>query len=808
MTEIIITQMDQVIEVTGDENLIEIYPNLSPVTQDYRDEALGYLASAEAARDAAAVSAAAAGLSETAAAASAVASDASADASAASLADMISGQIRAFLRPTNSYKAQIIVDRGAGTVAFPPMALVTPSTTIIISSGDTFTTLALSVTPGSRIFYYVDLADSTIKSSTSSAFGRIGATWVPLGYSENHSFQTLHGHPIRFATEAAQNVRVTARPNSATGLGSDAILVDRVRQVVGFPSMLVWRSFDVSAWTISPVGWPATARTEFALSTAYGVTVYYYLNIGTLTLGSTTVWNSPLQSDNVVYIGSSHMGSFTSRHGLRVDYVQTDAPARGSMSPEGVARASQAGSVQTQYGSRVTYLHSGTKSHAIQPAFPNDIMRSSGTGTIDLSYFPSGTSLKVRTYGNVTTLFAGRGRTFLGTSDNQCTFPANSAFEVVSSYADIFLVPIIGAATYSTVAEPVMDRSILLAGQSQRVIYGTSGGIGGFMRGLRNSAWLQAAIDTSINWIAGATGGTAIDKRSTSGGSTAYWWDHTLNAGLGGPGPALDACVAAMVASAAAGQPAPTWVFWALGESDAVALDSGALTVAQATESLGKVWDYIRANGATGAEFLISPIGANDFTVTKGFAGSRSAVLDAITSKSSYAYLGAEYYDSPRMMGEVHLHDMGYAAWGFREARAWANYEYGQTNDLGPTFTSATLSANKRSVTIDYSKSGPLYVPYGTQSYGVVAGAQPFGFGIIPAGQPATAAPVAALRGYYSGASLVLDTDYDLTGCTLVYPYGSFPEHRQSQFIRDYQADEFHGVPGLPMRSFVSSPLA
>lgn len=47
--------------------------------------------------------------------------------------------------------------------------------------------------------------------------------------------------------------------------------------------------------------------------------------------------------------------------------------------------------------------------------------------------------------------------------------------------------------------------------------------------------WINMPLERSIRWINGATGGTAIDRRSVPSGATNYWWDAVANA----PGPAL-----------------------------------------------------------------------------------------------------------------------------------------------------------------------------------------------------------------------------------------------------------------------------
>lgn len=488
---------------------------------------------------------------------------------------------------------------------------------------------------------------------------------------------------------------------------------------------------------------------------------------------------------------------------LDVSYPQ------GVVSAEAAARAAQVFVQPNGYRSRKGTTYAGTTWYAVQPVFAQDILTVSGAGKIDLSYVMPNTSLTVRTAASVVELWAGRGRTFFGQSaNNQALIPADSVFTIRSIVNDIFIEPIIGTPAYDTIAEPEMDRSILLAGQSQRKQYGQSGGIGGFMRGIIDTAWVQSAIDESINWIQGSTGATAIDRRSVGPSDTNYWWDAAANDGLGGPGPALDTCIAAIGAAVAAGQPAPDWVFWALGESDAVALASGDLTMAQATASLTAVWQYIRANGATDAKFLASPLGAQDYSTDPGFSGSRAAVLAAIAANPAWAFHGVEYFDMPRLFSQVHLLDMGYAAWGYREARAWANLAHAQSNDLGPTFASATLSEDKNAATIAFSKIGSNYPIAGTVSRGVVEGPQPFGIGIIPAGQPATATPIPARRGYSSGADIVIEADQSLEGCTLIFPYGTYPGHRHSTFVRDFTADIYHAIPGLPMRAWMSDVLA
>lgn len=505
----------------------------------------------------------------------------------------------------------------------------------------------------------------------------------------------------------------------------------------------------------------------------------------------------------VEFFGTDHT-TITSEIRLRevpnVMELPYDAAFVGRLAPEAVARTSVP-VIQTKEQGLNSTIASPTKPLQVQPVYGGEQMEFSGTVELDLSYMMSGTSVLALS-ANTLTAFAGEGLDFYGEGDNELTLSGNGAVRFTKLRGKIVAEAVVGTPTFATITEPVRDRSILLAGQSPRSRWYAQGGIGGFMAGLRDGNWLSSALEQDIYFIDGATEGSAIDNVTDA---VNYWWDSTGDV----PGPALTACVAAIDAATNAGQPAPDVVLWAQGEAEVLSVNSGTLSVSDMKTTIGKVFDYLRANCASGCEFLVSTLGAFDETDREaGAAGVRQAYLDVIDNKP-WCTLSSGYFDLPRPHGDVHVNRMGQAMWGRREARDFANLEHSQTNNLGPVLNTATLSADGKSVTLSFTTTESLVMPRGDRFDGVSQGPTPFGFGIIPSGKTAAFTPIiSATRGRVEGSTIVLEADEDLTGAKVIFPYGYLANLQPGQFVRDDDADAEFPCPGLPLRAFITAALS
>ena len=476
--------------------------------------------------------------------------------------------------------------------------------------------------------------------------------------------------------------------------------------------------------------------------------------------------------------------------------VVDETPASG-VSEYAPVRTLQGLAVPNTYGSRFAAVVSGgANAYQLQPVYTQAMLQTSGTATvIDCSHVIAGSSVTMYLRAG-DKVIAGNGRTFIGRAGGMATASAASVVRVIVISVNLIAIEEISgtAPTYAASDAISYAHSIARGGQSNALRAHSFGGIGGFTRGARASGWLDTAVTASIKWIDGATGGTAIDKRSVADGATNYWWDAVL----GETGPALDTFMSEVADAVSAGAPIPAVTLWTQGESDASALISGALTVAQMTETIRDVWLYIRATYPS-MKFIVNMIGSHDNrALDRGANAARVAYLDAIDAEV-FATQGVELYDLPRSEGEIHYLEMGYAILGAREARAWSNVVLAQDNTLGPQVTSALLSDGGNTVTLTVDWGGPAYVQEPLEIFAD----QPFGIYALAAGDDASEAPVPFTSGRISGSTIVLTSEVDLTGGRVGGPWGYAANVRFGRTIRDYQYDSVHDWPGQPLRSFI-----
>ncbi|WP_108259854.1 hypothetical protein [Mangrovicoccus ximenensis] len=430
---------------------------------------------------------------------------------------------------------------------------------------------------------------------------------------------------------------------------------------------------------------------------------------------------------------------------------------------------------------------------------PASLVLSGAPGVVDLSHVRPGTEGYILANPG-DRILAGAGRNFAGRSEaagvqsGSVTAGAggNSLFKVVDFSGNRFLVQEAGPAP-SYGAETIgHDRMFILGGQSNGFRDEEEYGIGGFSYGLAKE--LASNQDISVQFVNGATGGTAIDRRSVTGGSTAYWWDVGANGGTGGPGPVLDTYMAEVAAAAAASGLAPDWTFWTQGESDAGALDSGALTTAEMQATILAVFGYIRATYPA-MQFICNFVGSHDVTSQAGINAARVAYLRVVESES-YCHRGAEAYDLPRRQQDIHWMGKAYAIRGARQALIWANAALGQSNATGPVVTAATR-IDATTVRLSVS-GGPVYCPLP-----VVHGPQPCGLYALAGGADPAAEPIPLTSCYLDGGLLYVTSETDLAGCQIGGPYGWAPGARGGLWIRDYNRDEFHDWAGNPLGTFL-----
>ena len=339
--------------------------------------------------------------------------------------------------------------------------------------------------------------------------------------------------------------------------------------------------------------------------------------------------------------------------------------------------------------------------------------------------------------------------------------------------------------------EPAHAVSILLAGQSQLETGFRGGFIPGFMDGLANKpsgfgeTFLSAPVTIDPYFIDGTRGGTAICKTSVGASATNYWWDSDTDS----PGPVLlNHCIAAIDAAMAAGQPAPETVLWAQGESDVPGLaPGGATSEARYRSERQKVMDYIRAHliaqGAADPQFVCIMLGSYEDTANgQGWQAVRRSYLQQF-AEVPWVHYGAEMYDMPRPWMNLHMYATGRYTLGVRMARAYANVRAGQSNNLGPQITAATVQDGA----VRLSFSAGVRIPRTPASFAIRS----------PTG---TSIPVTRIEA--SGSNVILHTGQDVTGAQVVYPADHFGDAARGDSII-YSSTLHVKMPGLPLRSTV-----
>lgn len=432
------------------------------------------------------------------------------------------------------------------------------------------------------------------------------------------------------------------------------------------------------------------------------------------------------------------------------------------------------------------------------------VMAESGR-RLDLTHMVRGTSLRYIVRTGTGGIFAGFGRTFFGQGGaNYVTVPAGSIVDVTydasTSYTYLTVIPVVGAPVFSTIAEPIADKSILYAGQSLSAQAYQMGGPGGFYHAQQSGWGGVTPIRDLVRFILAAEGGTTIDKR---GNTTRYWWDRDTDSA----GPVLLDYIAAVNAALAAGHPRPVACFWNQGQSDATYISQGTYGYADYYSQLLKVWDYLQANALAGVgKFLVTTISRADRTSHNlGATAVREAQLTAIAARADCTQ-GSEQYDLSGEGGlDVHLSPKGYFTGDYRLFRAWHNAINGAALSMGPRVASVTRT-DDTTVVITLSGASRMPVGRGMRSgVNIDFGPNPFLWGAIPAGQHGDQGQIEFVEGSISGTTITLKAKSSLVGARLVYPYGYANGWREALHPTDGEAHLDYD--GQPLRSYISAPL-
>ncbi|MDS9468220.1 hypothetical protein RGQ15_11645 [Paracoccus sp. MBLB3053] len=403
-------------------------------------------------------------------------------------------------------------------------------------------------------------------------------------------------------------------------------------------------------------------------------------------------------------------------------------------------------------------------------------------------------------------------RNFMNRSENMLTMNAGDVVRVYAINGNVLVVVLAGSPVFSSEAIPVMDKSILMAGQSNCVNWAETSGPAGFVEGLRDDGWMGSSANRDLSsffFMEGATGATALFKSDRS--DNAHWIndDDPL---AWTDGPAMEKCRRALSTGLALGQPAPEVIRWDKDEAETRWLEDGTLSIEEV--KAGQAWILTRlraaciAAGATNPQVIMTLLGSYDSPDVrrrKGGTAARQATLENIAAYD-WAHMGGTRYDLQRGPNEIHGNGLGYFNQGYRDGRAFANAMLGQSQNMGPTLVSVTDVGNGQFDAV-FTATGRMVMPRGNISQNVAGGPYPYGFTLIAAGGDATDEHIPLLRAEVINETTIRFTAdaEDVEGCKLAFPAGYYPEAMSFAFIRD--SDARPGVPGLPLVPFISEPL-
>lgn len=580
---------------------------------------------------------------------------------------------------------------------------------------------------------------------------------------------------------------------------SSSIYVDRTSNKIFIPAFGI--QYAPNSWlNVLPVS--PNYVFELTLSTGFSEAdrlVYYYDRTDGQ-VKSAAVSSVPEPSDDIIYLLGTYNGAVSNPNGLPIiDDWRRPSTGSGSLSVVALDRTRIALPVPDLNFDRLAYAPVAAADVQYQSVMPQSQVNLSGlTGRLDLTHMIAGTMLTVVGPGSV---YAGDSAVFqMSGGANLLTLESGEAARIESVAGALHVFASNGSTlAYSTITAPIHDYSVVCGGQSHARYFIARGGVGGLMRGLRDSTWLSAALDLDINFIDGATGGSAIDRRSSD---TNYWWD----AGAGTPGPALTNFLAQVGSAVSGGQPQPSACLWMQGEADTAAVQSGAISIDELAATIDAVFSHIQSQVDFPPEFrfIITQIGTSRISTQQRIAASgvRIAYQSVIDSRPD-TVLGPEVYDLPQEVDDIHLNGKGCFLWGYRMARCVANEIFGQANSLGPTISSvANAGGSLLNIAIVSRSGSPTSAP-GNLGRNIDDGPYPWGHMAIDENDEM----VPALYGYRDtlGRPLLV-FKRPVAGLRIVFPAGYFPEVAEGRYDKDSQGH--FGVSGLPIRSTITAPIA
>ena len=715
------------------------------------------------------------------------------------------------LAATAIFIARVEVDQKAGLIYFPRMVFQRPDDATVTAAGGVgngFVSVALNTSPTTFTYVYLDTADIAtnrgIKVSSDKTFGKNTATTIPLGTSTGSRYAPITpGQLVRHSHFDPFPSAVSLRGISQ-GYGFEGeVEVDYARSIVRFPRMLL-TSWDFAAGLdIAPEG--GAGYKELPLSEDATTTYYYYIDItggSPYDIISATNHATEIMSRNLVYLGQSTKGRFSSPHGLPVKYLQSPTRRRyGELGTQAIRQQREMViSEPSVFDSRQPETISSNKWVAISPTPQVSAFRfnNASGGKADLQWAVPSSIITIQST-NGLDLYAGTDGFFGGNTTAAISGACVVEVRTFGYDQPMVLNVIQGAAPTYSATVPTYDFSYFVGGQSVPSQWLEFGSGPGNMRATRDAQWVGSGNvqDWAVEFIPGSTGGTAILKASNPAASS--WWLDDGAAGAARVGPALQDALDAIAAAA----DVPTEGFWNQGQSDVAAMQDGTITISRLQDGIEEVMAELRT-AAPSLELAVVQIGGRAQASYEGHAGVHAAYWAAIDNLA-YLHHGPEAYDLPLRADSLHLYEQSYNVLASRLARDLINMRDATTLSLGPDWTAEVASSNPR-VAIITPGSSAMLPPDATGEAGEDNLQFPFGFGARRPGETAADSTLVPQRGTVNALGVItLEFNEDLidgvTAATIIYPEGGVPNAARANWPLESDADEFTGVRGMPLRS-------
>jgi hypothetical protein len=344
-----------------------------------------------------------------------------------------------------------------------------------------------------------------------------------------------------------------------------------------------------------------------------------------------------------------------------------------------------------------------------------------------------------------------------------------------SSQNQLWCIADVGTLSNSNTAAAVRSSSVAWLGQSEHHRCAAESGHWGFCRE-REVGFLSGStglgLSRSVWGIDAAFGASRVLKSSPSSIADNYWWDTDTDSA----GPRTTDCIAAILADIAAGQPAPSALFWLQWQADVSGAD--ATRIALWAPDTKKVLDAVRVGiGSANLPVILALPGSDD--IASEGSGVYTAMREALLGlcvDADHIYRGPDSYglSRTRPYNDFHMDYDGQVIYAARMARHHANVVNGQSNFVGPRITACNEVSNG-----DGTSTYTVVIDAGSESLNRPT--NPSGFAFLDAGSAVGQTPADMGVPSWSGNNVVFTGP---SGKVMHYPWGCMgPEDHAGRVI-------------------------